>query len=65
MYVYLPGQIKVTGCTNYSVTTLTVETSPEWSRKPSCRPGHTHESDPGTVAATSTETGVETVEFTR
>ena len=25
-YVYWPGQITVTGCTNYSVTTLTVET---------------------------------------
>ena len=54
----------MTGCTNYSVTALTGETRPVWSRKPRWRLGHTHEPDPGTVAETDTETGVETVEYT-
>ena len=48
----------MTGCTNYSVTALTVGTRLELGRKPRWRPGH----EPEAEAETDTGTGVETVE---
>ena len=48
----------MTGCTNYTVTALTVGTRLESGRRPRWRPGH----EPEAEAETDTETGVETVE---